>query len=83
MSTVQVPAPMGSLMQDADAEEIQQYFAQYGPVNATEVARNDSELIGMALHHGTVRQQRELVLAAAQRAVYEGKSAAAELDKVS
>lgn len=41
-------------MQDAQTEEVQAYFCQWGPVNGCQLAHNDSALIALISKQGQV-----------------------------
>ena len=38
---------LGVILQDAQTEEVQTYFCQFGPVNSCQLVHNDSALIGL------------------------------------
>ncbi|KAL0041478.1 hypothetical protein WJX79_004916 [Trebouxia sp. C0005] len=61
------------LPKDAQTEEVQAYFCQWGPVNSCQLAHNDSALIALTAQQGHLQAKYEHAVAAAQKSLAKDK----------
>ncbi|KAL0049982.1 hypothetical protein WJX82_002021 [Trebouxia sp. C0006] len=61
------------LPKDAQTEEVQGYFCQWGPVNSCQLAHNDSALIALIAQQGHLQAKYEHAVAAAQKSLAKDK----------
>ncbi|KAK9817052.1 hypothetical protein WJX72_008912 [[Myrmecia] bisecta] len=70
-----------ALPTDTEEAELHAHFQQYGPLVGVEIARNDSDLITLALERGEVAKKLDAALASARQAAHNRKDTTAAISE--